>query len=531
MSEQKTLQFSIKATGVTTDETGQEFGQVEAYGAIFNNVDEGNDRILPGAFTRTIQNSKARAKARNKKYLLKMLWQHDDHEIIGGWYDLKEDGQGLLCKGDIALATQRGREYYALAQAGMSDDLSIIYDVMAGGAKYDKSGVRDLSELRLFSVDPVTFPMNDETLVVGVKSHALKSVCGNTSGAIGPRDESWDGGKAKAQIWKAAYDADSGEINTALAKKYFMVCDGDAQKKGSYSYPFWYVGDSPHICVGAVKAIAGTIQGSRGADAPSGLKAKVETLYNRINKKYPDDPELVPPWNDDGKGSHMDRQMKTLQEHFAEEMAEDLLEDWQDVYLCSLTAAILDACQIGDTLASDVSDALDAFKEMVMSKFVPQAMEYDLPQYLEDNSYSSSSAEYLMQYGNDSKPNYGWMSRHNALLRKAGRAISAANGGKMQDVIDALNDAADMHEKAAKSHVKAVRTAADDLATVLQGSEAAYGTDPGDAGDQQEGKRRGTPLRTEARSTTPRSSQGRDTVDEAEATAFLSNIRALHLQR
>jgi len=167
--ETKTLQFKIKATGETTVD-GQQFGQIEAYGAAFNNVDEGNDRILPGAFTRTISNSKARAKARDKKYILKMLWQHDANEIIGGWYDLSEDATGLRAKGDIALATQRGREFYELAKAEMIDEFSIIYDIPAGGAKYDKSGVRDLSEMRLFSIDPVTFPMNDDPHTIKIKS-------------------------------------------------------------------------------------------------------------------------------------------------------------------------------------------------------------------------------------------------------------------------------------------------------------------------------------------------------------------------
>jgi HK97 family phage prohead protease len=141
--ETKTLQFKIKATGIQTTDDGQEFGQIEAYGAAFNNVDEGNDRILPGAFTRTIQNSKARAKAREKKYVLKMLWQHDANEVIGGWYDLKEDASGLLAKGDIALATQRGREFYELAKAEMIDEFSIIYDIPSGARSIGTALVLD----------------------------------------------------------------------------------------------------------------------------------------------------------------------------------------------------------------------------------------------------------------------------------------------------------------------------------------------------------------------------------------------------
>ena len=239
-----------------------------------------------------------------------MLWQHDPNELMGGWYDLKEDRYGLLCKGDIALGTQRGREYYELAKAGMADQFSIVYDVPTGGAKYDKSGVRDLTELRLFSVDPVTFAMNEDTLLVGVKSMEYKTVVGNTSGPIGPRDESWDGARAKREIWAAA-EKEDGSINTSLAKKYFMNVEGDPQKKGSYGYPFWFVGSSPHICVGAVKAIAGAIGGARGAEAPSGLKAKVATLYKRINSKFPDDPQLTPPWEDDGKARTNNMQRKT----------------------------------------------------------------------------------------------------------------------------------------------------------------------------------------------------------------------------
>lgn len=167
--ETKTLQFKVKATGVTTDENGDRLGHLEIYGASFDNVDEGNDRINKGAFTRTIQNSKARAIARGKKYALKMLWQHDTNEIIGGWEDLSEDAEGLRAKGDVALKTKRGAEFYELAELEMIDEFSIIYEVMPGGAKYDKSGVRDLTELRLFSIDPVTFPMNDNPHVIKIK--------------------------------------------------------------------------------------------------------------------------------------------------------------------------------------------------------------------------------------------------------------------------------------------------------------------------------------------------------------------------
>lgn len=613
-TETKTLRFDIKALGTTKDADGQELGQIEALGAIFDNVDEGGDRILPGAFTRTIKNSKERATARQKKYMLKMLWQHDTHEIIGGWYDLTETPQGLVCKGDISLATQRGREYYALAKAGMTDDLSIIYDIPSGGAKYDKSGVRDLSELRLFSVDPVTFPMNDETAVIKVKSQQRKAsgdsvtVCGNTKGSLGPRDEAWDGGKAEGQIWAAAYDEDSSEVNKTLAKKYFMACSGDGTKKGDYSYPFWYVDGSPHICVGAVKAIAGAIQGSRGASAPEGLKPKVESIYRRINAKYPDDPQLTPPWQDDGeKGRHSmpsdkaarQRQTKTFADHYNEEQCKDLLRDWQDVVLCAFTGAVYDAFTIGDEPEADVNDALDALKSAV-ADWVAEAVKYGLSDYIESQSDTySGGTEYRMQNGSTSGYGYGWMSRSTPMHRKAmtagdattggftaehvdkikgasddarnavdkhvkamhdaaasvktlinaagavsaaksveikaGRAFSAASEKALSEHAAHLDSSADTLDKAMQRHLGTVNTVADDLATVLQGAESAYGTDPGTSADGTEGKNsnnttRRTPSQhpgTRAPHTPPSRQQQSDTVSEEDVTQALAKLRTL----
>jgi Escherichia/Staphylococcus phage prohead protease len=394
--ETKTLHLLIKATGITTNDAGQEFGQIEAYGAMFGNVDEGNDRIVKGAFTRTIQNSKARSKNRQTKYVLPMLWQHDTNELIGGWYDLKEDETGLLCKGEIALATQRGHEYYELAKAGMTDQFSIIYDVPTGGAKYDKSGVRDLTELRLFSIDPVTFAMNDETYLVGVKAKTMDK------------------------------------------------------------------------------------------------------------KEKP-------------------KEKKTLLEHYQEEMCQDLLEDWQDVYVCSLTSALLDAFTIGDQPAQDISQALDDFKTLVLEKFVTQAVECGLSDYLEQNTYSSTPADYTLQYGSESRPSYGgYMSRQKPLQGKAGRAISAANSDKIQSHVDAMHDIADKAMKMMKS----VHSSADDLATVLQGSEAAYGDGEGTPDDgQQEGK---ASSRTRVPGTKQRSSDT-DTAEReiALTLAGLKNLRVV----
>lgn len=110
---------------------------------------------------------------------------------------------------------------------------------------------------------------------------------------------------------------------------------------------------------------------------------------------------------------------------------------------------------------------------------------------------------------------------------KEGRTFSGANAQALSDHADSLHDMADSHLKAMSRSMKKITTVADDLATILQGSEPTYGSEPGTPDDgNQEGKNaRRTPyLRT--RTTLPRPSQ-EDTVPEDEIAAALANFKAL----
>ncbi len=451
--QHKTFKFSIKAVD-------DEQGLIEAYGSVFNNVDQGDDIVRPGAFSRTIQESKARIQVGKAKFLAVMLWNHDPNQPIGGWYDMQEDARGLLCKGRIILTTSRGRDIYELIKAGVINEFSIGYDIYQGGANYDKAGNRNLTALRLWEVSPVTFAMNNEALLVGVKS-----VCGDTGLPIGPRNESWDGGEAHTQIVKWASDSD-GNIDAGKMKQVHLRQNGDPDKITSYSYPFCYIVDgAPRISVGGVIACANALAGARNADPgddAAGMRAKVATLYGRINKKYPDATPLTPPWDDSGKAGAGPAQRKTFQDYYAQNQAGDLLEDWSSVLLCSLTNAVFDAFQGG---------------------------------------VSCNLADYLGNDGSAPAGYAGMMSRRNhmEMEQKHGRAISAANAQIIQGHIDAVHDMANKAMDAMKEHVKALHSAADDLATVLQGSEAAYGTDRGTADNgEQEGKSFNVPTRPRA---------------------------------
>lgn len=144
----KSINLDLKMEG--------EEGTIAGYGSVFGNVDSGGDRILKGAFTRSLQ-----------ERLPKMLWQHDMREPIGKWLEVREDGYGLYVKGRLTLGSSKGRDAYALLKDGAFDGLSIGYVTR----DYSMNGeVRDIKDVDLYEVSPVTLQMNELAKVESVKT-------------------------------------------------------------------------------------------------------------------------------------------------------------------------------------------------------------------------------------------------------------------------------------------------------------------------------------------------------------------------
>lgn len=464
-----------KAFSVQIKEFNDAEGRIKGYLSTFDNVDEGKDRVRPGAFKRTLANKYAYKQKNNKRYVMPFLWQHDTNEPVGGFLELKEDQIGLWFDLEIDLDIQRGRECYSGYKKGYIYQTSMGYDCLQSEyVKVDGEMVRDLLEVRLWEGSAVTFPMNELAVVTSVKSKNMetKTVCGDTSLPIGPRKDTWDGDAAKKQIFNYAQNGDS--FDASKLKKCFLQQDGDPQQKGSWHYPFVeIVSGSPQINVAGVIACANALNGARDADAgedTAGMRKKVATIYGRINAKYPNDDALEPPWEDSGKARNRRMQQKTLMEHYNEEMAQDLLEDWQDVYVCALSKAIFDAFTIGDQPASDISDALDNFKELVISKFVAQAVECGLSQYIADSGYSYNPASTTLQNGSDSGYGYyGYMSSNRSRSQKVGRTISASNQANIDDHVANMHNMANTMLSDMKAHAKAMHGALDDFAKSMAG--------------------------------------------------------------
>lgn len=141
----------------------------KGYGAVFNNVDDGGDKILPGAFSDTLSGFKASGK------MPTMLYQHG---IMGGgpalpagvWTKMVEDSHGLYVEGKLTNHSL-GRDLYPLLKDGGIGGMSIGYRVKDAVRPQPGSDARRmLKTLSLIEVSLVNTPMNSMAGFTAIKS-------------------------------------------------------------------------------------------------------------------------------------------------------------------------------------------------------------------------------------------------------------------------------------------------------------------------------------------------------------------------
>lgn len=148
--------------------------------AVFGNIDSWGDRIMPGAFAKTIQEGRSR---------VKHLWNHDfSSPPIASITELKEVTREELPEEVLAFAPEAtgglmvAREYYDtdlsnwVLQAldkGDVNEMSFGYDVLKSAeSEENETKVRNLVELKLFDTSDVLWGMNSATVATGAK-HSL----------------------------------------------------------------------------------------------------------------------------------------------------------------------------------------------------------------------------------------------------------------------------------------------------------------------------------------------------------------------
>ncbi len=132
--------------------------EIEGYASLFGACDQGGDVVTKGAYGASLRTMADEDRS------VKMLWQHDPAQPIGVWDEVREDARGLWVKGRLLPEVAKGREAAELIAAGAIDGLSIGYRTVK--AKKNDKGQRLLTELELWEVSLVTFPMLPSARVV-----------------------------------------------------------------------------------------------------------------------------------------------------------------------------------------------------------------------------------------------------------------------------------------------------------------------------------------------------------------------------
>ena len=166
--DNKQLEFKNLSFNIQETKEDEKYFIIKGYAAAVNNIDLGDDKIVPGAFKSTMEYFNSGKK-------IKYLWQHDHKQPIGVIKEIKEDSNGLfthsiLPKNDTFV---KGRVIPQI-EVGSIDSMSIGYNIIE--KEYDSNNTRLLKDILIKEVSLVSFPMNEQAVITGYKSLDLNNL-------------------------------------------------------------------------------------------------------------------------------------------------------------------------------------------------------------------------------------------------------------------------------------------------------------------------------------------------------------------
>lgn len=159
-------------TDIKAPQDGQP-GEFTALVAVFGNVDQGGDRIEPGAFARTLK----------ERGLPPIVWSHEwDTPPIGVCTSAQETPEGLVLNGRLFVSDGEdhavARQVYTAMKAADGNGQSPLREFSFGysakdyryEAQDDGKEIRILTDVELYEAGPTLVGMNPATRLIGVKA-------------------------------------------------------------------------------------------------------------------------------------------------------------------------------------------------------------------------------------------------------------------------------------------------------------------------------------------------------------------------
>lgn len=155
--------FKVKADG----DAVYPHGKVTALVSVFNNVDLVGDRIMPGAFKKSLKAIETAGKS------IPFVWSHqwdNPDAYIGKIIDAKETKAGLEVTAAL-FDTSTAQHIKTLLSEGVVTEFSFAYDIIK--QKEASDGVNELLEVNILEAGPTLKGANPATVLINVRS-ALK---------------------------------------------------------------------------------------------------------------------------------------------------------------------------------------------------------------------------------------------------------------------------------------------------------------------------------------------------------------------
>lgn len=150
---------------------GPKRGLFAALVSVFNNVDRNGDRVMPGAFTKSLESWRASGNP------IPVVWSHehrDPESYIGSVdpQDVRETKDGLVVAGKLDIEDNpKAAKIYDLLVKGRVKEWSFAYEVK--DESIGKDLARELNEINVFEVGPTLVGANPAVRTLAMKSAEL----------------------------------------------------------------------------------------------------------------------------------------------------------------------------------------------------------------------------------------------------------------------------------------------------------------------------------------------------------------------
>jgi len=255
----KTASYELAEFKTLDEEAEEPPGLFAALVSAFGNVDRSGDRVMPGAFRKSIQ------RWRESGDPIPVIWSHewrnpDDYIGQVDPQHVKETSEGLVVAGKLEInANPRARRVYDLLRDGLLKEWSFGYEVK--DERLAKDLARELYEVDLIEVGPTLKGANPE-----VRTLAVKEADASEESVTEPLQPNEPEIEAK-QVDDSAWDGDRAMGMCDSAADFRSIAferdnDSDPDTAAHWALPHHYLGRPPNAR--GVAAAVGALNGARG---------------------------------------------------------------------------------------------------------------------------------------------------------------------------------------------------------------------------------------------------------------------------